>query len=136
MTEVAVQGRSMQKLISLFKALSDETRLRIIKLLENGELCVCDITAALDLVQPKVSFHLNTLKGAGLIKDRKAGRWIHYSLENADMRKRFLLLTVMEGVSADAVKNDQKRLEVFLKKKNTSVKIVSVGKSMKQCCGG
>ena len=56
----------MNELTSIFKALSDETRLRIIKLLEQGELCVCDITAALNMVQPKVSFHLNALKEAGL----------------------------------------------------------------------
>ena len=51
--------KNMHELTNIFKALSDETRLRIIKLLEQGELCVCDITAALDMVQPKVSFHLN-----------------------------------------------------------------------------
>lgn len=124
----------MEELTTIFKALSDETRLRIIKLLEKGELCVCDITAALDMVQPKVSFHLNTLKGAGLIKDRKAGRWIHYSLENADMRKRFLLLTVMEGISADAVHDDLKRLEVFLRGKNAKGAVVPVGANKKRCC--
>jgi len=58
----------MNELVTIFKALSDETRLRIVKLLEKGELCVCDITAALDMVQPKVSFHLCALKDAGLLK--------------------------------------------------------------------
>ena len=125
----------MNELLSMFKALSDETRLRIIKLLEKGELCVCDITAALDMVQPKVSFHLNTLKGAGLIKDRKAGRWIHYSLENSDMRKRFLLLTVMEGISADAVQKDLKRLEAFLDGKDAKGTVVPIGVNKKRCCG-
>ena len=57
----------MNDLVTIFKALSDETRLRIIKLLEQGELCVCDITAALDMVQPRVSFHLSALKEAGLM---------------------------------------------------------------------
>ncbi|PIX88616.1 MAG: ArsR family transcriptional regulator, partial [Nitrospirae bacterium CG_4_10_14_3_um_filter_44_29] len=51
----------MQKLLDTFKALSDETRLRILKLLEHGELCVCDVVAALDMIQPKVSFHLAVL---------------------------------------------------------------------------
>ena len=64
----------MNELVSIFKALSDETRLRIVKLLEHGELCVCDIVAALDLVQPKVSFHLSALKDAGLVRDRKEGQ--------------------------------------------------------------
>jgi ArsR family transcriptional regulator len=46
---------------------------------------VCDITAALDMVQPKVSFHLSALKEAGFIKDRKQGKWIHYSLNEKDL---------------------------------------------------
>src|SRR4030065_714969 len=81
----------VNELVTIFKALSDETRLRIIKLLEQGELCVCDITAALDMVQPKVSFHLNVLKEAGLIRDRKAGRWIHYRHDEAEGLRRIVL---------------------------------------------
>ncbi len=61
----------MQELTAIFKALSDETRLRIIKLLEKGELCVCDIVAALDIIQPKASFHLGVLREAGLIVNGK-----------------------------------------------------------------
>jgi ArsR family transcriptional regulator len=125
----------MNELLTIFKALSDETRLRIIKLLEKGELCVCDITAALDMVQPKVSFHLNTLREAGLIKDRKEGRWIHYSLENSDMRTRFLLLTVMEGVSAEAFQDDRKRLKVFLGNKKANGNMTPKAGKKKRCCG-
>jgi len=58
----------MQDLLNVFKALSEETRLRIVKLLEHGELCVCDIVAALDMIQPKVSFHLAVLKDAVFLK--------------------------------------------------------------------
>ena len=54
----------MQDVLNVFKALSEEIRLRILKLLEHGELCVCDIVAALDMIQPKVSFHLAVLKEA------------------------------------------------------------------------
>ncbi|HDK17549.1 MAG TPA: metalloregulator ArsR/SmtB family transcription factor, partial [Nitrospirae bacterium] len=86
----------MEKLLLIFKALSEETRLRILKLLENRELCVCDITDALNMTQPNISFHLGMLKEAGLIKDRKNGRWIHYSLDESDMFVRFLLLGVFE----------------------------------------
>jgi ArsR family transcriptional regulator len=64
----------VEELLYILKALSEETRIRILKLLEGGELCVCDIMAALDIIQPKVSFHLGVLKEAGLIKDRKDGR--------------------------------------------------------------
>ncbi len=103
----------MQDLMKVFKALSEETRLRILKLLERGELCVCDIVAALDLIQPKVSFHLAVLKEAGLIKDRKQGKWTHYRLDDSDMFRRFLLLTVLERTSSRVVEEDHKRLKAF-----------------------
>ena len=74
----------MNDLLQVFKALSDETRLRIIKLLEHGELCVCDIVASLDIIQPKISFHLGVLKEAGLVKDRRVGKWIHYRLDDSE----------------------------------------------------
>ncbi len=104
----------MQELTNTFKALSDETRLRILKLLENGELCVCDIVAALDMVQPKVSFHLATLKEAGFIKDRKQGRWTHYRLEDSDFFRRSLLLSVFERIPKEAIEEDKSRLNDFL----------------------
>ena len=109
----------MNDLVMIFKALSDETRLRIIKLLEQGELCVCDITAALDMVQPKVSFHLSTLKEAGLIRDRKQGKWIHYSLKENDLFKRMLMVSVCEKAGGPSVAADQKRLARFLKSKKS-----------------
>ena len=107
----------MIELVTVFKALSDETRLRIIKLLEKGELCVCDITAALDMVQPKVSFHLSSLKEAGLIKDRKQGKWIHYSLSDADLFRRMLMVSVCEKSDGALIAGDQKRLASFLRRK-------------------
>ncbi len=63
-----------------FHALSDPTRLEIVTLLSHGERCVCDLTDALDAAQSRLSFHLRTLKDAGLVTDRKDGRWVHYSL--------------------------------------------------------
>ena len=106
----------MKELLTIFKALSDETRLRIIKLLEQGELCVCDITAALDMVQPKVSFHLSALKEAGLIKDRKQGKWIHYSLNEADLFKRMLMVSVCEKTDGNLIGGSKATCR-FLKQK-------------------
>lgn len=106
----------MRELLTIFKALSDETRLRILKLLESGELCVCDIVAALDTIQPKVSFHLSILKEAGLIRDRKQGKWVHYRLAESDIFRRFLLMSVLERISTKTDKNASKRLTEFLKK--------------------
>ncbi len=124
----------MNELVTIFKALSDETRLRIIKLLEQGELCVCDIVTALDMVQPKVSFHLSTLKEAGIIKDRKEGRWIHYSLNGEDLFKRMLLLSACERMKGASIAEDRKRLEAFLEGKKDYVDILTL-KSTSRCCG-
>jgi ArsR family transcriptional regulator len=124
----------MDELASLFKALSDVTRLRIIKLLERGELCVCDIVAALDMQQPKVSFHLGALKDAGLIGDRKEGRWIHYRISDADLFRRHLVLSVMEKVPEHAVREDTKRLDAF--RKNRTLRTGLIGLSGKTACCG
>jgi ArsR family transcriptional regulator, arsenate/arsenite/antimonite-responsive transcriptional repressor len=64
----------------LFHALSDETRLSILQRLRFGERCVCDLTDALDAAQSRLSFHLKVLKDAGLVTDRKDGRWMYYTL--------------------------------------------------------
>jgi ArsR family transcriptional regulator len=61
-------------------ALSDETRLAILERLRNGEQCVCNLADVLQSGQSRLSFHMKTLKDAGLVRDRREGRWIHYSL--------------------------------------------------------
>ncbi len=63
-----------------FKAAGDPTRTRILKLLEGGSLCVCQVQAVLGLAPSTVSKHLALLKAAGLVQDRREGRWIHYAL--------------------------------------------------------
>jgi len=123
----------MEKLSIIFKALSDETRLRIIKLLEHGELCVCDIVAALDVVQPKASFHLGVLKEAGFIKDRKQGKWIHYSLNEADLFRRMLMVSVCEKANGSFMEEDRKRLGRFLKSKKASTDCVLPKKNACSC---
>lgn len=81
--EVMMTLKQRDKSVSLFHALSDETRLMIMARLQDGEQCVCDLTEALKTTQSRLSFHLKVLKDAGLINDRPEGRWIYYSL-NAD----------------------------------------------------
>jgi ArsR family transcriptional regulator, arsenate/arsenite/antimonite-responsive transcriptional repressor len=110
--------RGLKKVETFFKALADETRLRILKLLEGGELCVCDLTAALEMTQPNVSFHLGILKAAGLIKDRKEGRWSYYDLELSDMMARVVVPTALERMSGELVEADRKRLGEFQVCKN------------------
>ena len=93
---------SMGKTAYIFKALGDETRLRILSLLlTEGELCVCDILAALNLPQSTISRHLAYLKKTGWVADRRCGLWIYYSVESneyslyselADLLKRTLAI--------------------------------------------
>lgn len=64
------------------KALSDPTRLKMLYLLSDGELCVCEIMGVLDKPQSSISHHLNILKNLGFIKGRKEGIWIYYNLKN------------------------------------------------------
>ena len=94
----------MHNITQTFKALSDETRLRILSLMKEGEICVCDIAESLGMSQPNISFHLSMLREAGLIKDRKNGRWIHYSLDDSDMFTRFILLGVFEKIDDTGIR--------------------------------
>ena len=71
----------MQQLIQLFRALSEEARLRIVMLLTNGELCVCDLMTILEEPQSKISRHLAYLTHSGLTKGKRVGVWMHYSLK-------------------------------------------------------
>ena len=72
----------MKKTAKVFKALSDETRIRILKMLEGRPLCVCEIQHVLKGSQPNVSHHLKTLSEAGLVESKKDGLWIDYRLSD------------------------------------------------------
>lgn len=65
----------------LFHALSDETRLAVLEMLRHGERCVCELQDELGAAQSRLSFHLRVLKDAGLLNDRKEGRWVYYSID-------------------------------------------------------
>ena len=75
-----LSGTERRRLAQCCHALSDETRLRILDRLSAGERCVCELTAAIGATQPRLSFHLKTLKHAALVRARPDGRWMHYSL--------------------------------------------------------
>ncbi|MDQ3082018.1 MAG: metalloregulator ArsR/SmtB family transcription factor [Gemmatimonadota bacterium] len=77
----ATKGARTDRAVELFHALSDETRLEIIHLLSKGERCVCELTDSLDAAQSRLSFHLRVLKDAGVVSDRKEGRWVYYELD-------------------------------------------------------
>ncbi len=75
-------GPDLSSASGIFHALSDETRLEIVMMLRGGERCVCELMTQLDAAQSRLSFHLKVLKDAGIVIDRREGRWVHYSLHN------------------------------------------------------
>lgn len=102
----------MEEFIRQAKAISDPTRARMLKLLEAGELCVCDIMEVMGLLQSTASKHLGILKTAGLIESRKAGIWTYYRLSGkprADSRD--FLKFMSEHINNDAqIKQDRRLL--------------------------
>jgi ArsR family transcriptional regulator, arsenate/arsenite/antimonite-responsive transcriptional repressor len=94
----------MNNLEDTFKALGDPNRLRIVTMLaENGEMCVCKIVEALQMGQPAVSHHMAALRHAGLVYHRKAGQWIHYSLNREALRNGPLTFLTQVAKETDAV---------------------------------
>ena len=71
---------SSESIARMFHALSDPTRVEILERLRSGERCVCELTDLLDAAQSRLSFHLKTLRDAGLVTDRREGRWVHYAI--------------------------------------------------------
>jgi ArsR family transcriptional regulator, arsenate/arsenite/antimonite-responsive transcriptional repressor len=100
--------------VTVFKALSDPNRIRILKMLESRELCVCEVREVLNLSISTVSKHLSILRDAGLIADAKDGKWVNYHLSTADagsiVRSQ---LTLIEKAFADdaQIKSDKKKLK-------------------------
>jgi ArsR family transcriptional regulator len=106
----------MDEIASIFQSLDDETRLRIMALLlEEGELCVCDLTAVLQLPQSTVSRQLSLLKGAGWLKDRREGVWVNYSISRGLGPIQQFLLPVLRNFlpSSERAKEDLERLRNF-----------------------
>ncbi len=98
----------------LFKCLSDDTRLRCVTLLQKeGKLCVCELTAALALSQPKISRHLASLRLCSLLQDSREGQWVYYQI-NPDLpvwMATLLKNTLTAVESTELFKNDLQRLQ-------------------------
>lgn len=103
----------MYMLRQLFKAMSDETRLRILHLLSHGELCVCDIVNILGQLQTKVSRHLAYLKHAGWVVDRREGQWVFYALAEPAETVHRCLIDCIRGCfsSYPVMEEDLRKLE-------------------------
>jgi ArsR family transcriptional regulator, arsenate/arsenite/antimonite-responsive transcriptional repressor len=97
----------------LFKALADPTRLRLINLMGDAEVCVCFFVEVLKINQPKISRHLAYLRRAGVVSARRDGKWIHYRLvEPPDVHAANIFREVRAGLANEpAMKSDSDRLE-------------------------
>ncbi len=103
----------MDKFVSVFKSLSDGTRLRILRLLikADSQICICEIIDSLQLPQSNVSKHIRELKIAGLVEEKKEGRFVLYSVVKPDDRFIEMLLNTMDSISEDYFSEDIERLE-------------------------
>lgn len=109
----------MENLLDVLKALSDETRLRILNLLYERELCVCDVMETLQITQAKASRHLIYMKNAGLVKDRKQAQWAYYAMQKDDCLK-FIDSLVYENLrNIERYRFDLENLNTWLKQKNS-----------------
>jgi ArsR family transcriptional regulator, arsenate/arsenite/antimonite-responsive transcriptional repressor len=102
MTVAAPRKRFTPDVIGVFHALSDETRLAVLDMLRAGERCVCDLQDAVGAAQSRLSFHLKVLKDAGLVTDRREGRWAYYSLNSARIAEATAALGALTASSPRA----------------------------------
>ena len=124
----------IQQMETLFQALGDATRLRILGLLLTGEVCVCHIHESLKVSQPKASRHLAYLRRAGLVDTRREGLWIYYRLAEAPDP---VVAAVKQAVThalghLDGVRRDALRLQ----RKNGCCLPAAAGNASYACCGG
>lgn len=112
----------METLARRLKALSDPTRLRIMRLLEDGELCVCDVMAALDLPQSLVSRHLAYLDNSGWVSGTRKGKWVYYSLAEPEHPVQARVLAALRETlpGLPMAREDQARLCGHLKAKTAA----------------
>jgi len=115
----------------LFRALSDDTRLRILGLLAAGEICVCNIHGALDSPQPTVSRHLAYLRKSGLVAARRDGLWMHYSLQMpADPGAAKVLKASLEAIgTVPAAGTDRRKLGRLV-----SIPLKVLNAAAEDCC--
>lgn len=94
-----LQDEILRKEVQIFKGLADQTRLTIIRLLNVREMCVCELTVALNLSQPTISYHLNILENIGIVKGKSKGKWTFYAL--TDRLGKKLLKNINELTSEE-----------------------------------
>lgn len=109
---LVTEDHGVRPLTRLFRALADETRVRIVALLAHGELCVCHLERALEQSQPNISRHLSVLRAAGVVEARRDGTWVYYRIapqEHAQVEE--LLAALVRSFGAErAIRTDHGKL--------------------------
>lgn len=111
---------TLSRFVDVGKALGHPVRLRMLAMLRDGDLCVCQFTAILGLANSTVSAHLAELRRAGLVTERKEGRWVHYELTTHPTLAR-LVGDVLAGIRNDPVISEDRRLVQALRRVPTDV---------------
>ena len=116
-SQPAPQLRDLDALTEVYAALADPTRLRILSLLREDEICVCHIHASLDVPQPTASRHLAYLRKSGLVEARRDGSWIHYRLARIDNPiVSAVMKAALHALTHAAISGkDERRLQATLK---------------------
>lgn len=126
---------NLKKVAGFYKALGDETRLKIIEMMSDYEMCVCEIIDRLKMSQPAVSHHLKILKNAGIVQDSREGKWIYYSLNEDVFTEVFAgedaailqiyaapLRGKREDLQASTVRTDPALCEALTNRRNREIK--------------
>ena len=92
LADTVVDARTVKVNASFFKALAEEKRLSMLSLLMVREMCVCEVTIALDMTQPNASHHLGILENVDLVTRRKEGKWVYYSIKDRELVENLLKL--------------------------------------------
>jgi ArsR family transcriptional regulator, arsenate/arsenite/antimonite-responsive transcriptional repressor len=101
----------MDDLVSFFSALADPTRLRLLHLMKEGEICVCFLQGVLQTNQPKISRHLAYLRKAGLVEARREGKWMHYKIKRQGKGRQGILSQTLNRIADEPqARKDAKRL--------------------------
>ncbi|MCS7224191.1 MAG: metalloregulator ArsR/SmtB family transcription factor [Armatimonadetes bacterium] len=118
----------MKQVVAFLKAVADETRLRILKLLMDGEFCVCELMDALEVNQSNLSRHLSVLKNAGLVTDRKDGLWVYYTVTKEAKPVVKMLLTRLGNLDTERTQRDHQRLQQRLAMRTNGKCLLGAGR--------
>jgi DNA-binding transcriptional ArsR family regulator len=95
LADEAADAKTAKKNSKFFKALSDEKRLRIVKLLRVKEMCICELMICLDMTQPNLSHHIQILENVGIVNRTKKGKWVYCSLADKELVDKMIELNLL-----------------------------------------